>query len=363
MKIAIVGPIKSNAKEGKTNPKIFIYQKAFEKLGYETKLFSTALSKIKVFQLYKNIKNAIKYGDSVALMFGGNACRKLIGLTLSLNKRYKKRLILCPFGTGPLNPVLSKKTPELVNDFIFKRDFHRIKDSSMKKKLSKLDCVVAQNNILKQCFEEFYGLDNVEVLPNFRFGAGLFNLETNRKNRSIVFISRVTSEKGIIDLMKAVDEINKTPIEQKLFLGIYGESHLNQDEKAIFDNLLSDQIKYFGPIPNENVLKTLSEYEIACLPTRHNGEGTPGFIVESLIAGVPVIASSYSQVYSIITDGYNGRIFKLGDYNDLKATLLEIMSDEEKMKIYQQNAFESGKQFLFENNINVIKEIIEGKSA
>ncbi|MCR5185108.1 MAG: glycosyltransferase [Bacilli bacterium] len=364
MRISIIGPIKQNAKEGKTNPKIFIYQSAFEKLGYETKLFSTSLSKIKVFKLLSNIKQALRYGDSIVLMLGGNACRKLLKLILFFNKKRKKRLILCPFGTGPLNPILSGKSPELVNDFIMERNFHGIKDERMKKTLSKIDCVVAQNDILKRCFVEFYELNNVKVLPNFRMHSEMKEISKNYKERSIVFISRVVKEKGILDLIKVVSEINSDKKdEEKIHLCIYGEKHLNSEEDALFNSLLSDTIKYYGPIPNELVPQTISNYAFSCLPTKHNGEGTPGFIVESLIAGVPVIASSYSQVSSILTDGYDGIIFKLGDYNDLKAKLCNALADKLVIDQYHKNAFESGQKYLFENNKNIIKEIIEGKKA
>ena len=47
-------------------------------------------------------------------------------------------------------------------------------------------------------------------------------------------------------------------------------------------------------------------------------EGAPGFIIESLIAGVPIITSSFSQVNDLINDEVEGLIFELGNTDSLK---------------------------------------------
>lgn len=82
MKVSIVGPIKSNAKEGKTNPKIFIYRDAIESIGYETMLFSTSVSKFKPISFLKSMKQSIVFGDTVLLMLGGRASRSLLKIFL-----------------------------------------------------------------------------------------------------------------------------------------------------------------------------------------------------------------------------------------------------------------------------------------
>lgn len=361
MKVSIVGPIKENAKKGQTNPKIFLYQKSLEKMGYETRLFSTALPKYKIISLYKNFKNALKYGDSIFLMFGGNACRKLISPLLHLNKKYKKRLILCPFGTGPLNPLLRNKSVEFTNKFINELNFGYLNDKKVEKNLKKLDCVVLQNDVLNRCFASFYHLSNTKVLRNFR-EPDLNECNYNYKDRSIIFISRVVKEKGILDLMQIVDSINKVSNDKKLLLDIYGEKKFEDNDNALFNSLLSNEIKYFGPIPNNQVQRIISEHAVSCLPTRHNGEGTPGFIIESLLAGVPIIVSSFSQVNSIVKDSYDSVVFNICDLDDLKNKLIDLIYDKKKINKYRENAFNSGKQYTFESNIHDIKLIVEGKN-
>ncbi len=362
MNVSIVGPVKQNASEGKTNPKIFIYKQAFETIGYSVKLFSTTMSKIHVFKLLKNLKQALKFGDTVVLMFGGNACRQLVKFVLFLNKKYKKRIVLAPFGTGPLNPILNNKDNEFVNKFINNLDFSGMKDKKMAKQLKRLDLVVVQNDTLARCFTSFYGLDNVFVLPNIRFSSNNQNNEYKCDGESInvVFISRVVEEKGILDLMDVVNAINKEQHSNKVKLNIYGEKHLNDNQESIFNGYLNDNVSYYGPIPNKEADEVLKKNTIACLPTKYVGEGTPGFLIEALIAGVPLVTSSFTQVNDIIKDGVDSLIFKIGDKDDLKSKLLLLLNNRDMLLELHKNAIQSGKRFAFENNIDTIQKMIEG---
>lgn len=360
MNVAIVGPIKENAKKGKTNPKIFLYQDMLNKMGYQTKLFTTSLASYRVFTLTRNLIRSLKFGDTVLLMFGGNASNKLLKPVLFLNKIYKKRLILCPFGIGPLIKYLKNKDNEFVGSFIRNSDFHGFKDNKMSSLLSRLDLVVLQNDVLKRCFDSFYNLKNTYVLPNIRMNNGI-NSSKEYRPRSLVFISRVNKEKGVLDLMEVISKINDQVNEDKtLCLDIYGEKHLSSEEEMAFDQMLNEHIKYHGTVSNDKVIEIISSHSFSCLPTKHIGEGTPGFIVESLIAGVPVISSDYPQVESIIKNGYNGFVFEVGNKDELKNVILAHIYNEGKIVELKRNAFESGKRYVFENNLEVIRKMIEG---
>lgn len=364
--IAILGPIKQSGREGKTNPKIFIYQKAFESLGYKVSLYSTNVSKINVFGLLNNIWNALSSSDIVVLMLGGNACRKLLPIILTMNKKRKRRLVLAPFGTGPLNPLLSKKTSEFSNKFIQECDFGGMKDKkSVSSSLAKIDCILVQTNTLKKCFEKFYSLSNVEVLPNFRI------VDEKSENKtidiptcdlSIVFISRVCKEKGILDLTDAINTINHET-RYKIYLGIFGSNNLLSEERDLFQGIIdysSSLIKYYGPIENKYVHSIIEQFDYACLPTKHNGEGAPGFVIESLIAGTPVILSSFSQSHDLISDKKDGLIFEIDNKESLKKTLLFAIENKAIIGTMKDNARLKGKSFSFENNRELIAKVLEG---
>lgn len=364
-KVSIVGSVKKTGLQGKTHPKIFIFRDAAEKLGFETKFFSTAVSKVRILKLINNFRKAFKYGDTIIFFLGGNGSRKLLGLILFFNRIYKKRIILNPFGTGPLNPLLVKKDATQVFNFINKNDFQDIKDDRIGKKLSKFDCILVQTAILKRCYEKFYNIENVVIAPNLRFASSSSSLKlvnTGDYCLNIIFISRVTETKGILDLMSIVNELNQNKL-YNVSLNIYGTKHLSEESNFKFLELLEGsegKIQYLGTIPNEQVIDTIRKHEISCLPTRHNGEGAPGFLIESLIAGVPIITSSFSQVANLVTDKVEGLIYELGNTEQLKEKIQYVLNNKEILNKLSANALLKGKTFTFEYNKEIIKNYITG---
>lgn len=365
-RVSIVGSINATGLQGITNPKIFIFTQALEKAGFEINFFTTGLKKTRILRLLINIRNAFKYGDSIVFMLGGNGCRKLLSLILFFKRIYKKRIILNPFGTGPLNPLLAKKDPIFVFNFINKNDFQGIKDDRIGKKLSKFECIMLETEILKQCYENFYKLKNVVIVPNLRFVPSISNfklVDSGNKSLKIIYISRVTETKGILDLMLIINELNNDVYN--VFLDIYGTIHLSESSHSLFLKLLDEskgKMRYLGTIPNDQVIDTIRKHEISCLPTRHNGEGAPGFLIESLIAGVPIISSSFSQVSNLVTDEVDGYIYELGNNEDLKKKILFVLNNKKILFKLSENAIKKGSRFTFEYNKENIRKYISGES-
>jgi glycosyltransferase involved in cell wall biosynthesis len=365
-KVSIVGAIIIKALQGKTSPKIFIYRDAFEELGFETKLFSTNVKKIFFLQLIKNIKKAFIYGDTVVFMLGGKGSRQLLSLILYFKRKYKKRILLVPFGIGPLNPLLAKKDPVFVYNFINKNEFKNVKDKKVGLKLAKFDNILVQTATLKKCFETFYSIDNVKILHNCRFATHLPDFKiTNSGHKSLkmIYISRITEEKGVLDLMRSVQELNTAPEGYNITLDMYGANHLENLSRELFFNLIkesNDKMRYLGTLPNDQVIDTIRKYEVSCLPTKHIGEGAPGFIIESLIAGVPIITSSFSQVNDLINDEVEGLIFELGNTDSLKNSILKLLNKKEIVTKMSKNALKTGQQYTFEYNEERIKTLIIG---
>ncbi|MFA5503255.1 MAG: glycosyltransferase, partial [Bacilli bacterium] len=119
-------------------------------------------------------------------------------------------------------------------------------------------------------------------------------------------------------------------------------------------------VSYNGVLLKTEVIGTIKKYLMFSLPTRYYGEGAPGALVESLIAGVPVLVSSYSQVNALIQDNENGIIYEIGNKEDLKNKLLYIYKNPEKIIAMRKAAFESGKKFLYSGNRELFLSSILG---
>lgn len=350
-KVSIVGAIDKGGLTGHTNPKIFLYKQSLENLGFEVSLFSTKISKIFFIKILFNIISAFKYGDSILFMLGGAGCRKLTPFIVFFNKFFKKRIILNQYGTGPINPLLKNKDINFVYNFINKKDFGGIKDYRLGKKLAKYDLIMLETNTLMECFRSFYKLNNLVLLTNFRFNTCAADIDVKRDCNmiKIIFLSRIEEKKGILDLMAIINSLNSSG-KYNLYLDIFGKMHLDEETLTKFNLLIKNsnsRIAYNGVVSNDKVQSLIKKYDLSCLPTKY-GEGAPGFIIESLIAGTPVLSSSYSQVKDLINDNVNGFVFCQGDNDSLKSKLIYICENQNILSDMRKQAAESGKKLTFD---------------
>ncbi|MCH5242929.1 MAG: glycosyltransferase [Muribaculaceae bacterium] len=142
--------------------------------------------------------------------------------------------------------------------------------------------------------------------PNTRRKPIYENKNISFNKRKIAFISHVRKEKGIYELIEALNQLG-----EEFSVDIYGTV-------MDIDNL--DISKYYkGIIPPEDVQKVLSEYSALILPTWK--EGYPGIIIESFSCGVPVLASKVGGIPEMIEHGKNGILFDPKDPNEIVRAL------------------------------------------
>ena len=145
-----------------------------------------------------------------------------------------------------------------------------------------------------------------------------------------------------------VNEFNQNE-SCKLKLDIYGDSRLltKEDYGLFLEQTNNKYVRFLGYLDNNLVIKKLSEYHILCLPTKFLGEGTPGVISESLIAGTPIVCSSFYQSKYIVKNGFDGVIYDINDFHTLYKTLSKLCLDKKMLFRLHEGAVESGKRFTY----------------
>ena len=300
------------------------------------------------FRIIREIKHSLKNNEPLVIMAGPNGSRLIIPFVYQLNKKYKTRVVFCPVGIGTIDKIVRKMSPKELTNFLLCKDFGGKNDKRFSKYLSSFSVVVLENKVLEECYKKFYSLKNTSVLTNFR----VFNSEQNYKHINsgndlhCVFLARVCLEKGILDLVDCINQINKER-ERKIYLDIFGDIQL-KDSNGFFEKT-NEYIKYCGVVKQNECYELLSKYDLFVLPTKYHGEGTPGSLVESLIAGTPVLVSNYSQSRELIIEGYNGYIFEMNSLDSLKEKLIFILNNKSKLEDLRKNVLESSRRFIYEN--------------
>lgn len=349
MKITIVGNIHSGqpAYDGGTL-KIKNVFNALKQLGYNPNIIDVDLWKKHPFSIFRKIRKSLLQDDIFILMCAGRGSRLLLRLTAHIKR--KTKYVFCPVGTGTVNRLTDGKlTAEQEQRFLNCENFYGLNDRRMAKILASIDSVVIENAQLKKVYETFYGLTNVHILTNFRFFEFSGSHTWTKKDAplKVVYLTRLTRGKGILDLLDVVNEINST--SHVVDFDIFGKSYLSDEDFALFKSKLSKFTTYHGAYENEMVMSTLQHYDLYCLPINSH-EGTPGSLIEAILARIPCLISSIGQASEFIDDEYDGFIFKFGSKEDLKAKLLYIADHRELLPLMSERLKSKAEKFTFDGN-------------
>ena len=179
-----------------------------------------------------------------------------------------------------------------------------------------------------------------------------------------VFFARITKDKGIEDLIKAISLVREEipDILLKIIGGGYNISYKNFLLDEIKKRNLNSNITFLGFIPTqEDVHRIVAGAKITVLPTYN--DVLPGTIIESLRMGIPVVAYSANGVVDFNSELEIIKLVNVGDINGLANLIVKLLKDKgirEKMSIngkyYVSNVFNN--KVETKKMIEAYKEVI-----
>lgn len=227
-------------------------------------------------------------------------------------------------------------------------DFLR-KNPGLIGRLASVKAVFPENAEVKRRLEAEYGFGNVVLMPNFRFSfpcrAGNNPAGNEGKVFRLVFMSRVTEKKGIFTVFSVLDRLRERGVPVRA--DFYGQ--LDGRISEAFDKALGKcpEAAYRGCLAADEVVSVLSGYDMMILPTFYEGEGFPGAVVESYMAGIPVAISDWKYNSEYVRDGQTGFLVALdgnqaGRYADL---VEDLARNPQRLSRLKENASEEGKKY------------------
>lgn len=176
----------------------------------------------------------------------------------------------------------------------------------------------------------------------------LDNAPASAKEKSaqlrLVFISWVRAEKGVRDLLQALQSL--LPHDQaQIRCDIFGP--IVEEYKAEFDLELAKtpSASYGGVLENAQVLEQMQSYHALIFPTYYQGEGYPGVIVEAMAAGLPVITTDYRSIPDMIDDGVNGYLVPPCNPDALADAIHTALYDMDKLCLMGKSNYERQKEY------------------
>lgn len=163
----------------------------------------------------------------------------------------------------------------------------------------------------------FFANTEVEVLPN---PAPKF-ISVVRDGRAdgplkLLFAGQLAEHKGLLFLLET---LSRLPFDVKLLIAGDGPLRPVVEERAKTDK----RIAYLGYTPSEELAKCMEAVDAIVVPSLCY-ENSPTVIYETLMAGVPLVASRIGGVGELIREGENGFLFTPGDVSDFVRALTEM---------------------------------------
>ena len=183
---------------------------------------------------------------------------------------------------------------------------------------------------------------------------GVINKQVPQNDCSIIFIGRLTEEKGYPLLPVIANELRRKKLKARWH--IVGTA-ANRKDATVWDKNIN--VHFYNNVSNDKVLSLLPQMKILLLPSI--SEGMPVVVIEAMKAGViPLVNDINGGIQELVEDGETG--YKIKD-NDIAAYVenIKLLIDNkylaQKIKL---NCIEKANA-LFEpiNNTKMIEVVFE----
>jgi glycosyltransferase involved in cell wall biosynthesis len=167
---------------------------------------------------------------------------------------------------------------------------------------------------------------------------------------NILFVGRMVEDKGIFDLIRVVEQLNK-----RVRLTLVGDGpDLIKAQKLVADLKLNDKINFTGQLAHSALSQLFLSSDVIAVPSNNNYEGFPRVIMEAWSFNKPVIVSNVGGVNAFVKNQVNGLIIKPGSTADLHEALLTCLNDLSMFDAIQQGAKDMAIKSIQSYWINVL---------
>jgi glycosyltransferase involved in cell wall biosynthesis len=211
---------------------------------------------------------------------------------------------------------------------------HRLLRLLFRKFLGKADCII----ILAARFKPQLlgmGIDERRI----RIGSSMFDgtllalmdeAARPRKHQQLLFLSRLTREKGAHRVLEAFATLRQHFVESELVIA--GDGPERETLAAAAQALgLEACVRLPGYVRNAAKATLLAESSVFVLPTTY-GEGMPIAMLEAMAAGLPVVVTGAGAMGELLVDGVHGAVLRTGEPHEIHLALERLFADPDELR-------------------------------
>ena len=217
--------------------------------------------------------------------------------------------------------------------------------------INKSDIVSCVSQSLKEDTIEFFNIKrDIEVLPNFidhKHYKGLEdycpNLElADESERIVSHVSNFREVKRIEDIIRVFYEIQKKVSSRLIMVGEGPEEA--KAERLVRELGIQEKVRFTGKSNDVNKILCLSD--LFLLPSEKESFGLAA--LEAMAAKTAIISSNTGGLPEVNTNGYSGYTCDVGDVKTMSEKAIEILENDETLKMFKENAYKRSMDFDIE---------------
>jgi glycosyltransferase involved in cell wall biosynthesis len=194
---------------------------------------------------------------------------------------------------------------------------------------------------------EFQGLEKyrhkVSINPLY-VDDTVFRCTVHLRNRAnkVGYVSNLNKNKGADKFAHAIVKLKRYCIANGIKIIIGGDGPLLESIKEEVEaNGMSQTAQFIGWVPQRDMPSLLNQLRLLVLPSE--SEGLPNILLESMVCGTPVLATSVGGIPDIIADGETGFMMKNNSPSCIAQNIQRALDHSNSEKIVD-NARELMKQ-------------------
>jgi glycosyltransferase involved in cell wall biosynthesis len=194
------------------------------------------------------------------------------------------------------------------------------------------DLVVVLAQVELSAYREFIPQQQVVALPNGIDCRPFSGVPTVRSDPThplqIVYIGRIAREKGLYETLQGLRLAHELGVDARLVVGGSGaeEQRLRRYAQALG---IANRVVFVGPVFGNDKVKLLSGADVMVLPSY--SEGLPYALLESMAAGVPVIATPVGAIPDVVSHDIHGFLVPPRDGKAIAEAIAILAGDREKL--------------------------------
>lgn len=242
-------------------------------------------------------------------------------------------------------------------------------DRTTKEQLKSCNHIIALTKSLKNWISSQYAIPNekITVVPN---GVDISKFAPNYKNKAKDLREKLNLSHSVVMYAGFMDRINGVPDLVKLIPSIIIEKpdisfvfigHGPEDYKIIELSKKYPQVKFLSMVPYDEmqIYYQMCDAFVIPRPSTISAETiTPLKLLEAMAMEKPVLGSNVGGIAEVITHGENGYLYKKGNMESLKVTLLEVL-DNNNNQVGRNGRKTVEEKYSWDKSTKILQKVYE----